>query len=149
MAEPEPPPKPPAPPPAPPAPVPAPEPEIDFARTAKPSKTADVKHVKVRTSVDIMAELESLRKRATAAPPKSTKKEMSATELILAASRPKRDVHKTVSLAVAPGVLPKAKSLRFTVSFENDDGVVQTQEQSVELGGNETHFGSQLHTLFA
>ena len=101
---------------------------------AKPSKTAEVKHVKVRTSVDIMAELESLRKRATAAPPKSTKKEMSATELILAASRPKRDVHKTVSLAVAPGVLPKAKKLRFTVSFENDDGVVQTQEQSVELG---------------
>jgi mutual gliding-motility protein MglA len=126
--EPQPQPEPPA------APEPAPEPEIDFARMAKPSKTASVKHVKVRTSVDIMAELESLRKRATAAPPKSTKKELSATELILAASRPKRDVHKTVTLAVAPGVLPKAKNLRFTVSFENDDGVVQTQEQSVELG---------------
>jgi mutual gliding-motility protein MglA len=122
-----------------PAPEPAPapiaaEPEIDFARLAKPAKKADVKHVKVRSSVDIMAELESRRKRATAAPAKSTKKEPSATELILAASRPKRDVHKTVSLAVAPGVLPKSKNLRFTVSFENDDGVVQTQEQSVELG---------------
>jgi signal recognition particle receptor subunit beta len=114
--------------------APIPEPEIDFARLAKPTKTAEVKHVKVRSSVDIMAELESLRKRATAAPPKSTKKEPSATELILAASRPKRDVHKTVSLAVAPGVLPKAKNLRFTVSFENESGVVQTQEQSVELG---------------
>jgi hypothetical protein len=112
----------------------APEPEIDFARLAKPAKKADVKHVKVRSSVDIMAELESLRKRATAAPAKSAKKEPSATELILAASRPKRDVHKTVSLAVAPGVLPKSKNLRFTVSFENDDGVVQTQEQKVELG---------------
>src|ERR1051325_218926 len=112
----------------------APEPEIDFARLAKPAKKADVKHVKVRSSVDIMAELESLRKRATAAPAKSAKKEPSATELILAASRPKRDVHKTVSLAVAPGVLPKSKNLRFTVSFENDDGVVQTQEQNVELG---------------
>jgi len=114
--------------------APIPEPEIDFARLAKPAKTAEVKHVKVRSSVDIMAELESLRKRATAAPAKSTKKEPTATELILAASRPKRDVHKTVSLGVAPGVLPKAKKLRFTVSFENDDGVVQTQEQSVELG---------------
>jgi hypothetical protein len=131
VAEPEPPPKPPEPPPAPAA---APEPEIDFARTEKPAKKADVKHVKVRSSVDIMAELESLRKRATAAPPKSTKKEPSATELILAASRPKRDVHKHVSLSVAPGVLPKSKNLRLTVSFENEDGVVQTQEQSVELG---------------
>src|SRR5207247_9957618 len=100
VAEPEPPPHPPIPPPAALPPEPEPEPEIDFARMAKPSKTAEVKHVKVRSSVDIMAELESLRKRATAAPPKSTKKEMSATELILAASRPRRAVHKTVSLAL-------------------------------------------------
>ena len=144
VAEPAPPPPAPEPepviPPAPepePLPEPAPiaaEPEIDFARLAKPAKKADVKHVKVRSSVDIMAELESLRKKATAAPAKTTKKAPSATELILAASRPKRDVHKTVSLAVAPGVLPKSKNLRFTVSFENDDGVVQTQEQNVELG---------------
>ena len=135
VAEPEPPPPAPTPEPAPPpAPAAAPEPEIDFARTEKPAKKADVKHVKVRTSVDIMAELESLRKRATAAPPKPSKKEPTATELILAASRPKRDVHKTVSLAVAPGVLPRTKNLRLTVSFENEDGVVQTQEQSVELG---------------
>jgi signal recognition particle receptor subunit beta len=133
VAEPEPAAPPPEPAPPPPAP-PALEPEIDFARTEKPAKKAEVKHVKVRSSVDIMAELESLRKRATAAPPKSAKKEPTATELILAASRPKRDVHKTVSLAVAPGVLPKSKNLRFTVSFENEDGIVQTQEQSVELG---------------
>ena len=124
----------PAPEPEPVAPPPPPEPEIDFARLAKPAKKAEVKHVKVRSSVDIMAELESLRKRATAAPAKSTKREPTATELILAASRPKRDVHKTVNLAVAPGVLPKSKKLRFTVSFENESGVVQTQEQSVELG---------------
>jgi hypothetical protein len=125
----------PEPPPAPaPPPAAAPEPEIDFARTEKPAKSAEVKHVKVRSSVDIMAELEGLRKRATQSAPKSAKKEPTATELILAASRPKRDVHKTVSLSVAPGVLPKAKNVRFTVSFENDEGVVQTQEQSVDLG---------------
>jgi hypothetical protein len=135
VAEPTPPPEPEPEPEPPPAPVPPPpEPEIDFARTEKPAKKADVKHVKVRSSVDIMAELESLRKRATAAPVKPAKKEPSATELILAASRPKRDVHKHVSLAVAPGVLTKSKNLRLTVSFENEDGVVQTQEQSVELG---------------
>src|SRR5258706_232682 len=50
-----------------PAPIPAdqaPEPEIDFNQSAKPSKKAQVKHVKVRSSVDIMAELETLRKKA-------------------------------------------------------------------------------------
>jgi len=114
---------------------PTPEPEIDFAQLRKPAKVApDVKHVKVRSSVDIMAELESLRKKATAAPVKPAKKEQSATELILAASRPKRDIHKSLALPVAPGVLPKSKNVRVTVSFENDEGVVQTQEQTVDLG---------------
>ena len=32
------------------------------------------------------------------------------------------------------GVLPKTKALKLTVSFEGSDGVVQSQEQSVELG---------------
>jgi len=109
--------------------------DIDFAELKRPAKAApDVKHVKVRSSVDVMAELESLRKKATAAPVKPAKKEQTATELILAASRPKRDVHKTVAVPVAPGVLPKSKNVRLTVSFENDDGVVQTQEQTVDLG---------------
>ena len=40
----------------------------------------------------------------------------------------------TVTLPMAPGTLPKSKQLRVTVSFENDGGVVQTQEQSVDLG---------------
>jgi len=128
--------RPPAAAPPPPPPSPVVEPEINFAQMAKPAKaTPDVKHVKVRSNVDIMAELESLRKKATAAPAaKPAKKEQSATELILAASRPKRDVHKSLSLPVAPGVLPKTKNMRVTVSFENEDGVVQSQEQSVDLG---------------
>jgi hypothetical protein len=35
---------------------------------------------------------------------------------------------------MAPGTLPKSRKLRVTVSFENDGGVVQTQEQSLDLG---------------
>jgi len=115
----------------------APEPEIDFGQTEKQVKgepEPDVKHVKVRTSVDIMAELESLRKRATQNPPKPTKKESSPLDALRHPPKPKRDVHRTVTLPMAPGTLPKSKKLRVTVSFENDGGVVQTQEQSLDLG---------------
>ena len=42
-------------------------------------------------------------------------------------------MHKSLTLAVAPGVLPKATSLRVAVSFENENGVVQSQEQVVDL----------------
>jgi signal recognition particle receptor subunit beta len=132
-AAPEPPPEPTSPPP--PAP-PAPEPEIDFSQTEKPARAAPaVKHVKVRSSVDIMAELESLRKRATQSSPKpAAKKEASPLDALRHPPKPKRDVHRTVTLPTAPGTLPKSKRLRLTVSFENDGGVVQTQEQSIDLG---------------
>jgi mutual gliding-motility protein MglA len=134
-----------APPPEPPPPVvaapappppPPPEPEIDFGQTEKQAKAApEVKHVKVRSSVDIMAELESLRKRATQSAPKQpAKKETSPLDALRHPPKPKRDVHRTVTLPMAPGTLPRSKNLRVTVSFENDGGVVQSQEQSIDLG---------------
>jgi signal recognition particle receptor subunit beta len=114
----------------------APEPEIDFSQTEKQVKVEpDVKHVKVRSSIDIMAELESLRKRATQSAPKpATKKETSPLDALRHPPKPKRDVHRTVTLPMAPGALSKSKKLRVTVSFENDSGVVQRQEQSLDLG---------------
>jgi len=125
-----------APEPPPPAPPPPPEPEIDFGQTERQAKAApEVKHVKVRSSVDIMAELESLRKRATQSAPKApAKKESSPLDALRHPPKPKRDVHRTVTLPMAPGTLPKSKNLRVTVSFENDGGVIQSQEQSIDLG---------------
>jgi len=86
--------------------------------------------VKVRSSVDVMAELEALRKRATQTTPKQPKKEISP----LAALLKSRDVQKSVALKVKPDTLEKTKSVRVEVSFENADGVVQRQEQTIELG---------------
>jgi mutual gliding-motility protein MglA len=115
-----------------PAPEATPEAEIEIPQTEKASKRApEVKHVKVRSSVDIMAELEALRKRATQSTSKPPKKESAA---VPATPRRKNEIEKTINLQVPAGVLPKTKALKLTVSFEGSDGVVQTQEQSVELG---------------
>jgi len=81
-----------------------------------------------------MAELESLRKRATQSSPKAPKKEVSVLDALRHPPKPKRDVHRTVTLPLAPGTLAKSKRLRVTVSFENDSGAVQSQEQSIDLG---------------
>jgi hypothetical protein len=116
------------------APEPAPEPEIAFSETEKPAARAEVKHVKVRSSVDIMAELESLRKKATSTTPKPVKKE-SAADVVIPTPRAPREIHRNLSLQTAPGVLPRAKTVRVTVSFEDgESAVLQTQEQLVELG---------------
>jgi hypothetical protein len=113
---------------------PAAEPEIDFSQTDKAPKEPKVKHVKVRSSVDIMAELEALRKRATQTTPKQSRKEASPLDALLKS----RDVQKTVNLKVNPDTLAKTKAVRVAVSFENNDGgVVQHQEQTIEVDASD------------
>jgi len=114
--------------------VPAPaDPEIDFSQSDKPQKAEpEVKTVKVRNSVDVMAELEALRKRATNTTPKAPKRDILAD---LASLRPKRDINRTLHLQLPSGVLARAKSVRVTLSFEDGEhGVIDTQNQQVELG---------------
>jgi signal recognition particle receptor subunit beta len=113
----------------------APEPEIDFSQTAKPQKVAPLKTVKVRSSVDVMAELEALRKRATTqtSTPKPAKKDVAMPEITI--PKPRRDITRTVNLSVPQELLPKARSLRVTLSFEDSEqGVLETRDQQVDLG---------------
>jgi signal recognition particle receptor subunit beta len=109
--------------------VSAPEPELVIPEAEKPSKSApEVKHVKVRTNVDVMAELEALRRKATT--PRTAKKEPE-----IAIPAPRRDSQKSLQMSVAADAVAQAKTLRVTVSFEGDDGVAVTEERSLELDG--------------
>jgi len=103
------------------------EPEAEPAPVAQP----EVKTVKVRSSVDVMAELEALRKRATNTTPKAPKRDVMAD---LASLRPKRDLNRTLHVQLPTGVLARTKSVRVTLSFEDGDGAIDTQEQQLELG---------------
>jgi hypothetical protein len=110
------------------------EPEIEFSETEKPQKVEEpeVKTVKVRTSVDVMAELEALRKRATQTNVKVPKRDILAD---LESLRPKRDLHRTLHVQVPQDVLPRARTVRVTLSFEDSEaGVVETRDQQLELG---------------
>ena len=93
-----------------------------------------MKHVKVRTSVDVMAELEALRKRATQSTPKTPKKEVSPLDALLHPPKPKRDIQQTLTMLVPPDAVPKSKSLRVDVSFLNDEGIVETTFETIDLG---------------
>jgi hypothetical protein len=108
------------------------EPEIEFGQAAQPHKAEpEVKTVKVRSSVDVMAELEALRKRATNVTPKAAKRDIMAD---LDSLRPKRDIQRTLHLKVPHDVLPRTKSVRVTLSFEDaDQGVIESQDQTVDL----------------
>lgn len=105
---------------APPLP-PQPESDVVFSESARPKATPEMKHVKVRSTVDIMAELEALRKRATQAPSKAAKKEAARRELRKALSFRARDI------------AGRARAVRIALSFEGEEGVLHTEEQVVEL----------------
>ena len=91
-----------------------------------------VKTVKVRNPVDVMAELEALRKRATSTTTKSSKKDPLAD---LESLRPKRDVHRTVHVQIPQDILPRARTVRVTLAFEDENaGVVETRNEQLELG---------------
>jgi mutual gliding-motility protein MglA len=109
------------------------EPEIEFSETEKPQKIEPaVKTVKVRSSVDVMAELESLRKRATQTNVKAPRRDVLAD---LESLRPKRDLHRTLHVQVPHDALSRARSVRVTLSFEDSDAaVVETRDQQLELG---------------
>jgi signal recognition particle receptor subunit beta len=112
------------------APAPIPEPEIDFNRTEKPQKLEE-KTVKVRSQVDVMAELEALRKRATASTPKPAKRDALAD---LAALKPKRNVQRSINVQVPADVIPRTKSVRVTLTFEDAAGVIDSQTQKLDIG---------------
>jgi len=116
-------------------PPPAPEPELTFPQAeAEPQQAApepEVKTVKVRNSVDVMAELEALRKRATNTTPAKQRRDVFAD---LASLRPKRDVNRTLHLQLPADVLARTKTVRVTLSFDDgEQGVIDTQHHELEL----------------
>jgi signal recognition particle receptor subunit beta len=112
-------------------------PDLVAHAPAAPEPTADaapeVKTVKVRNSVDVMAELEALRKRATNTTTKAPAKRDVLADLD--SLRPKRDLNRTLHLQLPPGVLSRTKTVRVTLAFEDgEEAVIDTQNQSLELG---------------
>ncbi len=108
-----------------PPPAPVAEPEVEMPQDDKPL-SPPVKTVKVRSTIDVMAELEALRKRATQTAPKASRKEPATG----------KELKKAVNLSIAADVLARSRAMRVTVSFEDAQGeVVQESSESVELDG--------------
>ena len=93
-----------------------------------------VKTVKVRSTIDVMAELEALRKRATQSPAKAKKEAAAAAAASTAARLTGREIQKAVILNVPSGTLSRSRAVNVTVSFENGEDVVHQQTERVDLG---------------
>ena len=94
--------------------------------------SSPVKTVKVRSTIDVMAELEALRKRATSSTPKAKKETPSSSSISMRSLG--REIQKAVNFLVNAGTIGRARSVSVTVSFEDGDEVVQQQTEKLDLG---------------
>jgi signal recognition particle receptor subunit beta len=106
--------------------------EVASAPAATPAPLPEpplVKTVKVRSTIDVMAELEALRKRATQTTPKAPKKEPAT-----GTAKAGRELKKVVSMSVPAETLEQTRAMRVTVSFENEEReVVEERSESVDV----------------
>ena len=106
------------------------------AETAAPPpaavETTGVKHVKVRSSVDVMAELDSLRKRATQGTRKSSTSALDALSALGAMTTKKPA--RSMAVKASGDAASKTRRVRITVQMEDAGrNSLQVEEQIVEL----------------
>lgn len=107
----------------------------DESGSDAPAAEPEVRHVKVRSTVDIMAELEDLRKRATQAPAKGRIDVLSALDA-LTSSRPRRELNRTMTVKVPRGETP-TDTVEVQLTFRDSDGQTRTTTQAVSIDGAE------------
>jgi len=124
--------------------------EVSFAEVLPPlneaplDSSASVKHVRVRSNVDILSELEKLRKVATQRPVLSsaTRKSRSAADVSLddlfsSTQNHKRDVTQSFDLQVPRDTLEKTRHVTVGLSFGDGDGAALGSEKrfAVDFAG--------------
>lgn len=91
-----------------------------------------VRHVKVRSTVDIMAELEDLRKQATQTPVRGKVDVLSALDA-LTAGRSKREITRTASGRTSRQTSEQARRVVVDLTFTGDNGEIDTIRHELEL----------------
>jgi signal recognition particle receptor subunit beta len=121
--------------------------EVSFAEIQpppdEPPPKSSVKHVRVRSNVDILSELEKLRKIATQrpavpAPPKTkSAADVSLDDLLGSTRNHKKDVAQSFEVLVPRDALTKSRRVTIGLSFGDDSGGLIGSEKrfDVELGG--------------
>jgi len=119
-------------------------PDVSFAEAAEPEpeKAIDeeVRHVKVRSNNDILAELERLRKTSTAAPPAPDKGRrapagISVDDLLASSLNHRKEVSKVFEIQVPRRQLSQGHQVTVGLHFQDREGkdIGESQQFAIEL----------------
>ena len=115
------------------------EPPADESR-ARENSSASVKHVRVRSNVDILSELEKLRKVATqrpthsGAPKTRSAADVSLDDLLGSTRNHKKDVAQSFDLELPKDTLAKTRHVTIGLSFGDEAGAALGDEKRFEVG---------------
>ena len=118
--------------------------EVSFAETERPEPREavkeEVRHVKVRSNIDILAELERLRKTSTASAPSDQKTRRAPTgisvdDLLASSLNHRKEVNKVFEIQVPRQQLSNGHQVRVGLRFEDRQGkeIGEAQSFSIEL----------------
>jgi hypothetical protein len=119
--------------------------EVSFAEIDPPTddsrkdSSASVKHVRVRSNVDILSELEKLRKVATQKPAHSAAQksksavDVSLDDLLGSARNHKKDVAQSFELEVPKETLARTRHVSIGLSFGDEAGAALGAEKRFDM----------------
>jgi mutual gliding-motility protein MglA len=118
--------------------------DVSFAEAAQPEPekavSREVRHVKVRSNIDILAELERLRKTSTASSPADYKPRRAPTgisvdELLASSLNHRKEVNKVFEVQVPRQQLSEGHQVKVGLRFEDRQGkeIGEAQSFSIEL----------------
>ncbi|HEY7698489.1 MAG TPA: hypothetical protein VIE88_08725, partial [Vicinamibacteria bacterium] len=117
--------------------------DVSFAQAPEPEAVSveDVKHVRVRSNIDILAELEKLRKDATAAPPAADRRVrrettgVSIDDLLASSLNHRKEISRIFEMQVPKSELSGGHQIRIGLQIEDreQNPVGQQKSFSIEL----------------
>jgi hypothetical protein len=126
--------------------------DVSFAETEQPEPkeavSEEVRHVKVRSNIDILAELERLRKTSTAAPldekPRRAPTGISVDDLLASSLNHRKEVNKVFEVQVPRQQLSQGHQVTVGLRFADRQGKELGEEQSFSI---ELHSRSDIQKL--
>jgi len=114
--------------------------QVEFEQEAEARPVDAVKHVKVRSNVDILSELEKLRKNATLTPrsdsrrrKRSTSESLSIDDLLSAGLNHRKEVRRLFEIVMDRKELSRASRLALTVRLGDSENQAVGEEKSYEI----------------
>lgn len=96
--------------------------KVEFGTVSQvsPQATMEVRHVRVKSTIDVLGELEKLRRQSTIEPTAKPKKKETfkeLDELLLSSADQRKEIHKNFELSIEKSKLQSTSEVRITLQF--------------------------------